>query len=413
MRNHSHQTQKEFYLGQRDLREHLERRAQQANLVEKLAERKFFSTEYNMEIQNSERRNSEYALFESQRELESQRQPLLMANHWADQAQRERIHLCSELEMRSHLHQEGYARSYQEIDELKRRCCQEENAARQQKSEELNAQQNQDSLGDQVRRLQERLEFIEDLRIIQDPDSPSSYGSTHISHQAHITSSSRKPSREPRTPRITRADMSISGDALDCQAARGDPDEIRMNSKNLAKSAGSFWREGIEKSGSEEPLQSIPSTLFSGESKYIWSGRARLSHVYDKPCCGFWDLYSKWHDDSELSSSEINLGKLTDHTEFQSWIVNFRTEVCSKTNNPTIALQWIKEVEVAKSQDGKHYPDFSELDLVVAGALKRCYDKHTHVRKKISVEEQRAQKRQPISQKETNCLFGLRILSSH
>ena len=36
--------------------------------------------EYNMEIQNSERRNSEYALFESQRELESQRQQLLKAN---------------------------------------------------------------------------------------------------------------------------------------------------------------------------------------------------------------------------------------------------------------------------------------------------------------------------------------------
>ena len=33
-----------------------------------------------MEIQNSKRRNSEYALIESQRELESQRQQLLEAN---------------------------------------------------------------------------------------------------------------------------------------------------------------------------------------------------------------------------------------------------------------------------------------------------------------------------------------------
>ena len=31
-----------------------------------------------------ERRKSEYALLESQRKLESQRQQLLMANHWAD-----------------------------------------------------------------------------------------------------------------------------------------------------------------------------------------------------------------------------------------------------------------------------------------------------------------------------------------
>ena len=50
-----------------------------------------------MEIHNLKRRNSEYELIESQRELESQRLQLLEANQWADQAQRERIHLCSEL----------------------------------------------------------------------------------------------------------------------------------------------------------------------------------------------------------------------------------------------------------------------------------------------------------------------------
>ena len=46
-------------------------------------------------IQNLERRNSEDALIESRRELESQRRQLLGTNQWADQAQRERIHLCS------------------------------------------------------------------------------------------------------------------------------------------------------------------------------------------------------------------------------------------------------------------------------------------------------------------------------
>ena len=105
--------------------------------------RKLCSTEYNKEIQKSERRNTEDALFDSQRELEYPRQLSLKANHWADQAQRERIHLCSELEMRSHLRQESHARCCQEIEELKRRCCQEVNAAGQQKLDELNAQQDQ------------------------------------------------------------------------------------------------------------------------------------------------------------------------------------------------------------------------------------------------------------------------------
>ena len=81
--------------------------------------------------------------------------------------------------------------------------------------------------------------------------------------------------------------------------------------------------------------------------------------------------------------------------------MNFRAEVCSKAKNPTLALQWIKEIEAAKSLDdfitpksitGKDFPDYEELDLMMASALKRCYDKQTHFRNKISVEEQRAQK---------------------
>ena len=92
-RSHSLQTHRVFFSDERDLREHLERRAQQAVLGKNSAQRKFLSAEYDMEIQNLERRNSEYAVIESQRELESQRRHLLEANQWADQAQRERIHL--------------------------------------------------------------------------------------------------------------------------------------------------------------------------------------------------------------------------------------------------------------------------------------------------------------------------------
>ena len=64
-------------------------------------------------------------------------------------------------------------------------------------------------------------------------------------------------------------------------------------------------------------------------------------------------------------------------------------------------LQWTKEIEAAESLDnlitpkqitGKNFLDYEELDSVVASALKRCYDKQTHFRKKISIEEQRAQK---------------------
>ena len=80
-----------------------------------------------MEIQNLKRRNSEYALFKSQRELEPQRRQLSKANQRADQAQRERVHLCSRLGTKDNLQKECYARSCREIEELKRCCYQEGN----------------------------------------------------------------------------------------------------------------------------------------------------------------------------------------------------------------------------------------------------------------------------------------------
>ena len=186
-----------------------------------------------MEIQNWEQRNSEHALFESQRELDSQRLQLLEANQWADQAQRERIHLCSELEMKSRLHQECYARSCQEIEDLKRDAAmKKKNEVTQQKLNEYSMQHDQESrtvslLRDHLRRLQELLEFLEDSKIFYDP-SPSSYDRASVPHQTLITSSSRKPSREVGMLRHTREDMSITGNVFDCQHARRDPDSLAI-----------------------------------------------------------------------------------------------------------------------------------------------------------------------------------------
>ena len=47
--------------------------------------------------------------------------------------------------------------------------------------------------------------------------------------------------------------------------------------------------------------------------------------------------------------SELHLGKFPDSTEFHSWKVNFKTEVCSNSAEPHLTMHWIKEVEIAKS----------------------------------------------------------------
>ena len=65
-------------------------------------------------------------------------------------------------------------------------------------------------------------------------------------------------------------------------------------------------------------------------------------------------------------------------------------------------MQWIKEVERAKSIDElmtsrsiverTDSPDYDMLDATIASALKKLLDRHAHFRRRVSVEEQRAQK---------------------
>ena len=229
-------------------------------------QRKFYLTEYNMEIQNLKGRNSEYALTESQSELESQRHQLLEANQSKLNV---REYICSRLEMKDHLHQESYTRSCREIEALRIRCYQGEILKKQRRSEEFPMEHDQESrtvslLRDQVRKLQERLEYIEDTKIFQDPDPPSSFGSAHVPHQALIASSSRKLSREVGMLRNTREDMSIPGNVSDRQHAQRDSDELYNYSRHLATPSGiaddvkDSGKEGLENSGSGESLHSIP-----------------------------------------------------------------------------------------------------------------------------------------------------------
>ena len=89
--------------------------------------------------------------------------------------------------------------------------------------------------------------------------------------------------------------------------------------------------------------------------------------------------------------------------EFQSWKVNFKTEVCSKSADPHLTHNaLIKEVEMAKSigelmtsRSIMERTDFSDYDMLyamIASALKTLLDKHIHFLRRESVKEQRAQK---------------------
>ena len=116
--------------------------------------------------------------------------------------------------------------------------------------------------------------------------------------------------------------------------------------------------------------------------------------------------------------SEMHLGKFPDSMEFQSWTVNFKTEICSKTAYPHFTIHSIKEVEIVKSigesltsrstAGRTDFSDFDMLDTMIASGLKRLLDKHIHFRKRVSVEEQRVQKDDRVLRGRQNCIHDLR-----
>ena len=149
-----------------NLHVYLEQKAELAVQGECAAQQNLSEAGADMDIRHWERRNSDIALFETNRELESQRLELYKANLWADQAQREKINLCGELEMRNRLFQESRARSCQEIDELRRICCEETDRARQLRIDEMSMQQERDpttvsQLLTQIHDLQNKVEFLD------------------------------------------------------------------------------------------------------------------------------------------------------------------------------------------------------------------------------------------------------------
>ena len=100
---------------------------------------------------------------------------------------------------------------------------------------------------------------------------------------------------------------------------------------------------------------------------------------------------------------------------FACWKIRFKTEVCTCSQFPTEAMQWIKEVEMVDSVDelrssssirGIQMPNFEVLDARIASALNRIIH-NSHLKRRISLEEQKAQKQDLFPSWKTDCLPDL------
>ena len=100
-------------------------------------------------------------------------------------------------------------------------------------------------------------------------------------------------------------------------------------------------------------------------------------------------------DQQRLQISDLHFDKFPTPATFACWKIRFKTEVCTCSQFPTEAMQWIKEVELVDSVDelrsssstrGISMPNFEVLDARIASALNKIIH-HSHFKRKISLEE--------------------------
>ena len=105
-------------------------------------------------------------------------------------------------------------------------------------------------------------------------------------------------------------------------------------------------------------------------------------------------------DQQRLQISDLHFDKFPTPATFACWKIRFKTEVCTCSQFPAEAMQWIKEVELVEPVDdlkssrsiiGTLGPDFELIDARIASALNKIIQ-ITQFKRKVSLEEMKAHK---------------------
>ena len=106
-------------------------------------------------------------------------------------------------------------------------------------------------------------------------------------------------------------------------------------------------------------------------------------------------------DQQRLQISDLHFDKFPTPATVACWEIRFKTEICTCSQFPTEAMQWIKEVGMVDSVEdlksslserGIQMPDFEVLDAEIASAPNRIIQ-NTQFKRKISLEEMKAPKK--------------------
>ena len=148
----------------------------------------------------------------------------------------EPIHMSTaEKSGRHKLFQESRTKDSQEIEELRRRCCEESDRARQAKLDELSMMQQRDpqtvsQLLAQMRESQDKVNSLSDTREFHDPETAGSSGAFHVTSPPLTNPSYRTvPRRDSGLPPETLNMMGISDVFERLPAREGQPQNISKN----------------------------------------------------------------------------------------------------------------------------------------------------------------------------------------
>ena len=251
-------------------------------------------------------------------------------------------------------------------------------------------------LSGRVQELQNEVNCMNDSKDFQDAESVRS-GNSHVTSQpmsfpthpipeGMLRHSFVSPSRKEGPPSIWDTHC-ISGNVFANPHASSSapyPQELNPWGTTIEEPLHMSTAERSERPEQNQDLrcQSGPSAKYS----VIFSGG---------------DSSKKYGADQQrLQISDLHFDKFPTPATFACWKIRFKTEVCTCSQFPTEAMQWIKEVELADSVDelrsssstrGISMPNFEVLDARIASALNKIIH-NSQFRRRIRLEEQKAQK---------------------
>ena len=272
-------------------------------------------------------------------------------------------------------------------------------------------------LSGRIQELQNEINCMSDCQDFQDAESIRS-GNSHVTSrpvsfpphpipEGMLRRSFGMPSRREGQPSIFnthgKSGNVFGGPVVSSSAPY--PQELNQWSSSIDEPLHSSTVEKIERQEQNQDLrcQSGPSA----KDSVIFSG-GDSSKNYGA-------------DQQRLQISNLHFDKFPTPATFACWKIRFKTEVCICSQFPTEAVQWIKEVEVVDSVDelksslsarGIRMPDFEVLDARIASALNRIIH-NTRFKRKVSLEERKAQKQDRFLRGRQIAYLDLRILPGH